>query len=269
MCGLFVTVIGEKVYLLHQTAKEFLIAQEDSDQLASDPISNRGWKYSLSVQHSNFVLAEICVVYLVALLSNTNPKINQDTDYRIFVNYSATNWATHFREANIEHNAVITPLALSLCDPSIKGFLEWFDVYKQSPNYKQGYGFEPSNALIIASYLGFEGVVKLLLDTGQVEADSKDRSGRTPLWYAAEQGHEAVVKLLLETGKVEADSKGVYSRTPLSYAAGNGHEAVVKLLLETGKVEADSKSIYGQTPLSYATGNGHEAVVKLLRKHLN
>jgi hypothetical protein len=40
VCGLFVTVVNEKVYLLHQTAKEFLIAQEDSNKLASDPISN-------------------------------------------------------------------------------------------------------------------------------------------------------------------------------------------------------------------------------------
>jgi ankyrin repeat protein len=45
-------------------------------------------------------------------------------------------------------------------------------------------------------------VVKLLLDTGKEDADSKDRGGGTPLWLAAANGREAVVKLLLETGKV-------------------------------------------------------------------
>jgi ankyrin repeat protein len=39
-------------------------------------------------------------------------------------------------------------------------------------------------------------VVKLLLETGMVDVDSRDVNDRTPLWWAAEGGHEAVVKLL-------------------------------------------------------------------------
>jgi hypothetical protein len=78
---------------------------------------------------------------------------------------------------------------------------------------------------------------------------------------------EAVVKLLLETGKVEMDSKdSKHGRTPLSWAAGswaaqNGREAVVKLLLETSKVDVDSKdSEYGRTLLSWAALTGYEGV---------
>lgn len=72
--------------------------------------------------------------------------------------------------------------------------------------------------------------MKLLLDTGEVDVDSKDSLGWTPLFYAAEHGNEAVVKLLLETGKVDVDLKDSFGRTPLSWAAGGGNEAVVKLL---------------------------------------
>jgi ankyrin repeat protein len=51
-----------------------------------------------------------------------------------------------------------------------------------------------------------------------------------PLWWAARNGHEAVVKLLLETGKVEVDAKDRDGWAPLWCAARNGREAVVKLL---------------------------------------
>ncbi len=44
-----------------------------------------------------------------------------------------------------------------------------------------------------------EAVVKLLLETGKVDIDAKDKSGRTPLSWAAEKGHVAVVKLLSPT----------------------------------------------------------------------
>ena len=111
---------------------------------------------------------------------------------------------------------------------------------------------------------GHEAVVKLLLDTGKVAADSKDTSDKTPLSQAAKNGHEAVVKLLLDTGKVDADSKDASGKTPLSRAAKNRHEAVVKLLLDTGRVDTDSKDTSGRTPLSLAAESGHEAVVKLL-----
>ena len=42
--------------------------------------------------------------------------------------------------------------------------------------------------------------------------------------------HEAIVKLLIDTGKVDVDSKDSRSRTPLSWAAENGRDAVVGLL---------------------------------------
>ena len=51
---------------------------------------------------------------------------------------------------------------------------------------------------------GHEAVVKLLVERGDVEANSKDDSGQTPLSYAAEDGHEAVVKLLQTWNKISS-----------------------------------------------------------------
>jgi ankyrin repeat domain-containing protein 50 len=50
-------------------------------------------------------------------------------------------------------------------------------------------------------------------------------------------GHTAVVRLLLDSGKVDANCKDGYGYTPLSLAAENRHEAVVRLLLDSGKVD--------------------------------
>jgi ankyrin repeat protein len=40
-------------------------------------------------------------------------------------------------------------------------------------------------------------VVKLLLARHEVNVNSKDKNGQTPLFYAAKNGHDAVVNLLL------------------------------------------------------------------------
>ncbi len=112
-----------------------------------------------------------------------------------------------------------------------------------------------------------EDVMTLLLDRcgGDFDADTRPiGSCQSPLLWAAENGHEAVVKLLLSTGKVDIEVRDKNSKTPLLWAAENGHEAIVKLLLGTGKVDIEARDNSGQTPLSWAAENGHEAVVKLL-----
>ena len=57
-------------------------------------------------------------------------------------------------------------------------------------------------------------VVKLLLDTGEVNIDLEDSHGKAPLSYALENGSESVVNLLLETGKVDVNYESDFRRTP-------------------------------------------------------
>ena len=61
-----------------------------------------------------------------------------------------------------------------------------------------------------------EAIVKMLIETGKVNADSKDSNGHTPLWWAVQCGREAIMKMLIETGRVDVDSKASSTRTPLS-----------------------------------------------------
>ncbi|KAF5860120.1 hypothetical protein ETB97_002027 [Aspergillus alliaceus] len=114
--------------------------------------------------------------------------------------------------------------------------------------------------IVIASYFGLTARVEQLIGTEKVDVESRNfYYDKTPLLWVAENGHKAVVKLLLDTGKVDVDSKDPYSRASLSRAAGSGNEAVVKLLLDTGKVDVESRdSKFDQAPLSWAAENGHE-----------
>jgi ankyrin repeat protein len=48
-------------------------------------------------------------------------------------------------------------------------------------------------------------VVKLLVERDDVDADSKDKDGRTPLSYAVEGRYEAVVQLLVDRDDIDAE----------------------------------------------------------------
>jgi ankyrin repeat protein len=76
-------------------------------------------------------------------------------------------------------------------------------------------------------FSGHEGVVKLLLETGKVDVDARNKSDQSPLFWAAKNGHEGVVKLLLETGKVDINVRDQSDWSSLLWVVGNGHEGVV------------------------------------------
>ncbi|RDK42561.1 hypothetical protein M752DRAFT_234637, partial [Aspergillus phoenicis ATCC 13157] len=282
LCGLFVVVISEKIYLLHQTAKEFLVQSNNSTVNQISQVT--GWKCALIPEESNGILALICISWL--------PRINaaqRDIERGEFDKYSSCHWITHYHQANVQDGNVLIMRAQSVCDPSSDVYPVWSKLYEAEENDIP----RSASRLLIASCLGLTGVVKLLLARGNVNINSEgsdsrvpplelvmklllgtknmgiqyrdSEKGRTPLSWAAENGHETVVKLLLGTQKVDINSKdSVHGQTPLFWAAENGHEAVVKLLLETQKVDVNSKDRYHQTPLSLAAENGHEAVVNLL-----
>lgn len=107
-------------------------------------------------------------------------------------------------------------------------------------------------------------MVRLLVERGDIEVDSKDIYRQTPMLWAAKNGHEAVVQLLLERKDVAANSKSASGQTPLLRAAENGHEAVVRLLLEREDIEVDLKDGVGKTAMDWAIMLGHEEVVRLL-----
>ena len=284
-CGLFVSVYHGKVYLLHQTAREFLLANA---QPPSESLPRPRWHRSITLHSAHRTLAEVCVIYLDFLNSSEAPLEGRNAN---FLDYSANFWMDHFREAADSEPITLTDAVLRIYDKKLKALCVWYDIQQkrrvlpgnEDPLHlascfghvsianllldkgldlearDSNWGYTP---LSWAAENGCEAVVKLLLDKG-ADLEARSNSSQTPLILAAEYGYEAVVRLLLDKGAdLEAeDSK--YSQTPLSWAAEYGREAVVKLLLDKG-ADLESRSNSGQTPLSWAAGNGHGAVVKLL-----
>ena len=130
---------------------------------------------------------------------------------------------------------------------------------------------EGQTALSSAAMLGFEPIVKLLVEREDVNADSKDRWDRTPLLWAATEEHDQIVELLVERKDVNADAKDRFGRTSLFFAALRGHKQIVELLVEREDVNADMKDNDSQTPLFFAVAGGHQQIVELLveRKDVN
>ena len=265
ICGLFISVLDQKVYLIHQTAKEFLVT--------ADNLSASGWKNSINAVQSDLLMTKTCVTYL--MFSDFDEYIDQNlTDQLVtelhvnsgnhdYLNYAAIFWATHYREAQKIADYQTRQLILALCDTRSARFKTWLSSYW---NFAHEYPFPIPrfSKMTIASYFGHEITIKLLLEMGEIGVNHRDADDRTPLSWAAENGHDAVVRLLLGTGEVEVDQKNREGRTPLWLATSNGHVTIVKLLYETGRVDLFAVDRFHRTPLFIAASRGHVATVKFL-----
>ncbi len=118
-------------------------------------------------------------------------------------------------------------------------------------------------ALHIASYLGYEQVVKLLIDR-KANLELGDEAGYTPLMMAANAGKIETVRLLLDAG-AEVNAKDVDESTPIMFAAQHGYEDVVRLLLAEG-ADPNAKGLLGMNAIDLANQNGHHKVLELMKE---
>ncbi|KAK9443772.1 ankyrin repeat-containing protein [Metarhizium brunneum] len=282
LCGLFVNISEDsKVYLLHQTAKNFLVRKDDPDPL-QDHKNQHLWKWSLQPRLSHRILCQICIWHLLFSEFEDQPpeETGKADDYvggHVFLEYSATNWAAHFRVSDIEEDRIIECLK-KICDAGSNRCLTWFRIY-----WVKTHGRVPRDftTLMIASYFGLEHIVKLQLGLINVKIDSRDGAyQRSALSWASENGFNGVVKLLLEGPKLrlktlatrpwllkraKIDARDRHGRTPRSYAAWNGHQAIVQQLVNKG-ARADLKDDIGGTPISYAICTGQQDIANQLMK---
>ena len=285
-CGLFVSVYENRVYLLHQAAREFLFDNE-----LTKPITTFGqslWHEAINLEQANSVLAEICIRYLNfrefgrALSSNkylNDEYFMDESAFRTtigaddpdavnahevvdklkasnaFLDYATTNWARHFRQARNENAPEILSAACRMCRPATASFGVWFAINRYIIQDRRL--CKPTNVLMTACQFGLDKVVGSLLP-GE-DPNSCNGSKESVLSLAAKGGFDEVVELLLQSG-AEVNTLDRKNQSPLYHAASYGHVATVERLIRAGTNVMDNI----QPLLRVAAFSGDKTIVEML-----
>lgn len=155
-CGLFIFLDNSKIYLIHQTAKEFLLAREEVN------IMKGQWKHSLRLATCESVLAEICVERLslenpLQYISMDQPAERKTLSYQVgqdgspsiswnkydrfmrkraptrlgLMLYSQKYWADHLHEATTENQDALTTKALRVYEKNLGLFRKMSDKVRE------------------------------------------------------------------------------------------------------------------------------------------
>lgn len=132
-CGCFVQISDGRVFLIHQTAREFLMNK------TKQSVDSGKWRYSVRPQEANHRLAAMCMSQLTCRNaqfidpdegfehpwgSKRREVALQHLDKHPFLEYSVNFWALHVGEAGM-NGISFMPETLKLCDPDEEVFQTW------------------------------------------------------------------------------------------------------------------------------------------------
>lgn len=280
MCGLFVSVHDGNLFLIHQTAREFLIRTSESAK--SHPYK---WKESLNMAAAHGTMFRTCLEYLnledVASIhqrechQNGNlidglpviskrmvPRAKMPETECHLLDYAAHNWATHYKFQPAELAKSSRKAAKRLCSTSLpQGY--WFRIYCASVPM----GFSGWIELGIASLLGLTYVAEGFLNEG---ADVNAQSGRygNALQVASAKGHHQIVRMLLDKG-ADVNAQGGRFGNALQAASHQGYDKIVRMLLDKGadvntRGEPYDARCKSGNALETASDRGHYEVMRML-----
>ncbi|TEY67249.1 hypothetical protein BOTCAL_0128g00090 [Botryotinia calthae] len=208
ICGLFVTVADSKVYLIHQTARSFLLSnRETRPDTIEDPTFR--WKNSVYPSEAHLLLSKICVYYFLFygleqnifdirenwrkfVGPNSMPaRFSHIPEYSL-IPYASQNWWKHLLHTNLEQGSPIYEDCWMLCNTNHDYFKIWmmrnslYDPFKD-PNLLY--------SLEITARLGLDFVARRALQ-------SPTLSYQYSLELAIHNKHENIVQIVLEAGKI-------------------------------------------------------------------
>jgi ankyrin repeat protein len=267
ICGVFVTAMESKIYLLHQTAREFLVRADSGQEEPAKQPENKNktkfrWKHSLEMPESHRILGEICLwnLQFPEPLSDTVTgdifQLNARMRDYDFLEYSVYFWTLHLGALHVKIDKQMTEAMVAICHACHRHRPFWLRAKVQETyptkraDINANLADDPnSTVLMIASCLGLAPAVEALIKTGGGSLLARDSKGRTALAWAAAYGRVEAAKVLIENSQsgmfsglgwlgiwkpaiIEtADNSGY---TPLMWAANAGSQSLVKLLLDKG-----------------------------------
>ncbi|VUC36986.1 unnamed protein product [Clonostachys rosea] len=270
LCGAFVKIVNSRIYLVHQTAREFLVSSHES------------------------ILAEICLwrITLSDYSLDQHQGDLEDVKRCRFMSYAAQHWTEHFRKGDGMHKPSTVEMAMNCATAHPLASRAWFRLHQTAGNLY--IGPDKPTAVMLAAYFGLgtvmerlpqdafdkvneksggltslqwavrrghRGAVQQLIAAG-ADVNLKAEEGRAALHFAAERDDTVLVQQLVAAG-AGINSRDGLGRTILHLAASRGfHDMVQKLL--TIRVALGSQDSHGKTPLLLAIDSGHSVIVELL-----
>jgi ferritin-like protein len=270
-CGLFVSIVDSRVYLIHQTAREFLIWKSVG---SSEP---QRWKHSINLREGNRLLSEKCVAYLLFYESQTNTSLTQvgtsfqnmqsfpkaETQEHPFLDYAATHWISHVQEARLTSTDWISRTT-QLCDIGDGLSCTWFNIYSKSALIAMSTGRKKRIALHWGVGFGLVNETRYLLESS-FDCDGSEFSIQEIFVDAAKSNSHG--RELLDLFLDRRGDKVMITRQVLQAAAGNrgsGNEIMALLLNRRGDEVQITEEVV--TVAARNGGSGKEIIALLLNR---
>lgn len=262
ICGLFIYTDRSKVFLIHQTAKEFL----QWNQEVSEPATGI-WEHSLKPEESNSLLADICVSLLMFDDLETDPlppggldgpvsnvEYEQYCDAHVFLKYAAEFWIKHLNSSPLEKQNALFKKTTDLCNLQSRRSWTWPRVKEFAEDDTLPSGFTD---LILASYSGLVAVVKLLVSK-KCDVNAMDHEGATALNRAMQRENVDVIRILLDSG-ADIEAGGDWDTPWLEEIDDDGSEREVKQFSERPLMVATLTEDHGMMRMLLAAGADRDA----------